>query len=104
MIRIEDTLPHSDYLYRVPCLPKCPGCGESLNQDSCQSTSWERSPYGDEFSDELHQCKKCLAWSLVTFVDRFSGPDDMKIEGPLTDDEAEEQKTKMLSQRSSGIS
>jgi hypothetical protein len=45
-----------------------------------------------------------LAWSLVTFVDRFSGPDDMKIEGPLTDDEAEEQKTKMLSQRSSGIS
>ena len=78
-------------------LRKCPGCGEPLTKATCQSTSWERSPYGDEFSDELHQCTQCHAWSLMTFVDRFSGPDELKIEGPLTEEEAEAQKTRMSS-------
>ena len=78
-------------------LPKCSACGEPLTETSCQATFWERSPYGDEFSDELHQCTRCAAWLLVTLVDRFSGPDDVKIEGPLTEEEAEEQKTRMSS-------
>jgi hypothetical protein len=78
-------------------LPKCPGCSEPLNEASCQFTFWERSPYGDEFTDELHQCTKCRASSLITFVDRFSGSDDVKVEGPLTEEEAEEQKTRMSS-------
>jgi hypothetical protein len=33
----------------------------------------------------------------MTFVDRFSGSDELKIEGPLTEEEAEAQKTRMSS-------
>lgn len=76
-------------------IANCPVCGEPLGKGSCQSSSWERSPYGDEFSDELHRCRKCGAWSLLTSVDRFSGPDEVKVDGPLTDAEAEEQKDRM---------
>jgi hypothetical protein len=48
---------------------------------------WERTPWGDEYCDELYQCKECDAWSIVTFLDRFSGEDKMSVRGPLSDEE-----------------
>jgi hypothetical protein len=73
----------------------CPGCGAGLTSSSLQAQGWERSPYGDEFSDELHRCPDCGAWSLVSVVDRFCGPDEVKVSGPLSEQEAEEQRQRL---------
>ena len=56
-----------------------------------QARGWERAPCGDEFTDELHRCHQCGEWSLVTFVDRYSSSDEMKVHGPLSRSEVTEQ-------------
>jgi len=72
--------------------PACSSCGSTLHHGTLQARGWDRAPYGDEFTDELHRCHECDAWSLVTFVDRFSSSDEMKVHGPLSRTEVTEQK------------
>lgn len=68
--------------------PKCPGCRSGLHEGTHQARSWERAPYGDEFTDELHRCPECGASSLVAFIDRFAGAGEMRVHGPLSMEEA----------------
>ncbi|MEX0709395.1 MAG: hypothetical protein WD078_15675 [Woeseia sp.] len=76
----------------------CPACDIQLTDESRRARGgWDRSPGGDEFGDEIHCCAQCGAWSIVTFVDRFAGPDEIKVTGPLTTEEVEQ-----LRQRLSG--
>jgi hypothetical protein len=77
---------------RTPC---CPGCAARLDEQTRHASGWERSPYGDEFADELHRCEGCGAWWWVTFVDRFSGEDEIHVEGPLSEEEAREQRERI---------
>jgi hypothetical protein len=56
---------------------------------------FDRSPGGDEYFDEIHHCPNCDTWWLVTFVDRYAGPDEIKIRGPLSDDAIKEQRERM---------
>ena len=75
----------------------CPECHAPLGQGTLDATAWERSPWGDEFSDELHRCVNCGVWAVVTVVDRFSGPVETTVHGPLSDEEAAERREAMTS-------
>ena len=88
----------SEYRYCMSLLPECTGCQKPLDDGSCKLTRWERSPSSDEFSDELHFCENCGAWSLLTFVERFAGPDEVKARGPLTEKELEEVRERLQSE------
>lgn len=78
--------------------PACSSCGATLGQGTLQARGWERAPYGDEFTDELHRCHDCGEWSLVIFVDRFASSDEMKVHGPLSPSEITEQKERLGSE------
>jgi hypothetical protein len=73
----------------------CPACRAPLGEATLDATGWERSPWGDEYSDQLHRCENCGAWAIVTMVDRFSGPEETKVDGPLSDEEAAERREAM---------
>jgi len=66
-----------------------------LGEGTLHATGADRSPGGDEYSDELHRCAACGAWAVVTIVDRFSGPVERKVYGPLSDEEAVERRKVM---------
>lgn len=73
----------------------CPACRAALGDETCRASAWDRSPSGDEYADEIHRCGGCGAWWVVTRVDRFCGPEEMKIDGPLTAEEAQQRCTAM---------
>jgi hypothetical protein len=74
----------------------CPGCQSPLTPTTVQALGgWDRSPTGDEFSDELHICSECNAWSMVTYVDRFAGPVEVKVTGPLSEEEVQQQRQRL---------
>ena len=75
--------------------PTCPSCDSPLGQGSLRARGWERSPYGDEFTDELHCCLECEAWSLVTLVDRFASSDEVTVHGPLSESEITDQQERI---------
>jgi hypothetical protein len=50
---------------------------------------------GDEYYDEIHCCSQCSTWSMVSFIDRFAGPDEVKVTGPLTSEEMEQQRQRL---------
>jgi hypothetical protein len=76
----------------------CPGCKARLTGSTCRTRGgWDRSPGGDEFVDEIHCCPRCNTWWLVTFVDRYASADEIKIMGPLTEDEQSEQYERLSS-------
>lgn len=74
---------------------RCPACEAPLGETTLHARGEDRSPWGDEYSDELHRCAACGAWSVVTFVDRFCGPEERKIVGPMSDEEAAERREAM---------
>jgi len=74
---------------------RCPACRAPLGDGTLDARGGERSPWGDDFSDELHRCTNCRAWAVVTVVDRFSGPEETKVYGPLSDEEAAERREAM---------
>jgi len=76
---------------------RCPKCRAQLGQGTLDATAWERTPWGDEFSDELHRCANCGTWAVVTVVDRFVGPAETSVDGPLSDEEAAERREAMTS-------
>jgi len=69
---------------------RCPACRAELSGETCRASAWDRSPWGDEYADELHQCGGCGVWWVVTWVDRFCGPEEKRIDGPLTAAEAQQ--------------
>ncbi len=74
---------------------RCPACGAPLGATTLEAAGSERSPWGDEYSDELHRCAGCGAWAVVTVVDRFSGPEETKVYGPMAAEEVEERREAM---------
>lgn len=78
--------------------PNCGSCQTPLTDQTLQARGgWDRSPGGDEYFDEIHRCSRCEAWYMLTFVDRFAGPDECRLSGPLTSDEIEEQRLRLSS-------
>jgi hypothetical protein len=69
---------------------RCPACRAELTHGTHKAIRGDRSPWGDEYADELHQCAWCGAWAVVTSVDRFAGPDETRVDGPLSPEEVEE--------------
>lgn len=75
--------------------PLCPGCGTPLGAASVRATGGERAPSGDDYADALHHCSVCGAWSVVTVVDRFCGPEETRVHGPLTDEDVRDRLSAM---------
>jgi hypothetical protein len=74
----------------------CPGCNKPLTTETAQlSGGWDTSPYGDEFSDVLHLCAACGAWSMVTHCERYVGPPETTVRGPLSAEEVQEQRERI---------
>jgi hypothetical protein len=74
----------------------CPRCNEPLTGETAQlSGGSDRSPGGDEFSDVLHLCSNCDAWLMVTHCERYAGPPETKVCGPLSEKELNEQRERI---------
>ena len=66
----------------------CPNCQTPFTDQKVKIIGrWDRSPGGDDYFDDFHCCPSCDTWWIVTFVDRFAGPEEVRIRGPLSDDE-----------------
>lgn len=73
----------------------CPSCRAPLGEGTLEASGGERSPWGDDYCDELHRCGNCGVWAVVTVVDRFCGPEEMLVHGPISAEEAAERRTEM---------
>ena len=74
----------------------CAGCQAELTRSTLEAHGgWSRSPGGDEYYDEIHCCSQCGVWSMVTYIDRFAGADEIKVTGPLTIEEVEQQRQRI---------
>ena len=79
---------------------RCPNCEAPLTRETATATGgWDTSPGGDEFWDVLHECPDCHSWSMVTHVDRYAGPPEVKVRGPLSRQELEEQRVRLAESR-----
>jgi hypothetical protein len=80
----------------MPMTTFCPSCHQPLTRDTAQASGgWDTSPGGDEFWDVLHLCGNCNAWSMVTHCERYAGPPEIKVRGPLSEKEVNEQRERM---------
>ena len=74
----------------------CAGCQTELTRSTREAHGgWSRSPGGDEYYDEIHRCSQCGEWSMLTFIDRFAGSDEIKVTGPLTGEEVQQQRQRL---------
>lgn len=73
---------------------RCTGCGEPLGEKSCRAWKDERTPWSDEYVDELHECPQWGAWTKVTHLERFTGLETTTTQGPLPPEEARSQMQK----------
>lgn len=73
---------------------KCLQCGKVLEANGIESARVaiiSGSVMGDEYTDSYLFCAECQVYTMEVCHDRFLGPEEIAIKGPLSKEKGDEQ-------------